>query len=67
MKRIIGISMGEPAGIGAEVVVKALMDKKIYDCCIPLVIGDRCAMEDAMRALARPDAAECIARAIAAE
>lgn len=48
MKRIIGISMGEPAGIGAEVVVKALMDKKIYDCCIPLVIGDRCAMEDAV-------------------
>lgn len=44
----IGISMGEPAGIGAEICVKALNHREIYDTCIPIVVGDRAAMEDAL-------------------
>ena len=31
--------MGDPAGIGPEVVVKALMDKKVRQSCHPLVFG----------------------------
>jgi 4-hydroxythreonine-4-phosphate dehydrogenase len=38
-KPIIGITMGDPAGIGPEVVVKALMDKKVRQSCHPLVFG----------------------------
>jgi len=38
-KPIIGITMGDPAGIGPEVVVKALMDKKVRHRCYPLVFG----------------------------
>ena len=38
-KPIIGITMGDPAGIGPEVVVKALMDKKVRQSCLPLVFG----------------------------
>jgi len=38
-KPIIGITMGDPAGIGPEVVVKALMDKKVRQSCNPLVFG----------------------------
>jgi 4-hydroxythreonine-4-phosphate dehydrogenase len=38
-KPIIGITMGDPAGIGPEVVVKALLDKKIRQSCHPLVFG----------------------------
>ena len=38
-KPIIGITMGDPAGIGPEVVVKALMDKKVRQSCYPLVFG----------------------------
>jgi 4-hydroxythreonine-4-phosphate dehydrogenase len=38
-KPIIGITMGDPAGIGPEVVVKALMDKKVRQSCFPLVFG----------------------------
>jgi 4-hydroxythreonine-4-phosphate dehydrogenase len=38
-KPIIGITMGDPAGIGPEVVVKALVDKKVRQTCHPLVFG----------------------------
>jgi len=37
--------MGDPAGIGPEVIVKALSDPKIYDLCRPLVFGDRGALK----------------------
>lgn len=37
---ILGITMGDPAGIGPEIIVKALSIKKIYEVCRPLVIGD---------------------------
>lgn len=37
---VIGIPIGDPAGIGPEIVVKALMDESLYRICKPLVIGD---------------------------
>lgn len=49
MKKIIAISMGEPAGIGAEIAVKALEHAKVYENCTPIVIGDTAALEDAIR------------------
>ena len=39
-KPIIGIPMGDPAGIGPEIVVKALKSEDLYKVCCPLVIGD---------------------------
>ncbi|NLI55268.1 MAG: 4-hydroxythreonine-4-phosphate dehydrogenase PdxA [Clostridiales bacterium] len=39
--------MGDPAGIGGEIVVKALMQKEIYDKCVPVVVGDYEAIRDA--------------------
>jgi 4-hydroxythreonine-4-phosphate dehydrogenase len=41
--------MGDPAGIGPEIIVKALNRPEIYDICRPVVIGDKWAMEDALR------------------
>lgn len=38
-KPIIGITMGDPAGIGPEVVVKAVTDREVKRACHPLVIG----------------------------
>ena len=46
-KPVIGITMGDPAGIGSEIVIKALSNKKIYDVCVPIVIGDRQALVEA--------------------
>ena len=37
---IIGITMGDAAGISPEIVVKALADPHIRDYCEPLVLGD---------------------------
>lgn len=44
---IIGITMGDPAGIGAEISIKALSDPAIYQSCRPIVIGDAKCMEKA--------------------
>ena len=49
MKPIIGITMGDPAGIGSEIIAKALTQASVYNRCRPVVIGDRWAMEDAVR------------------
>ena len=46
---ILGISMGDPGGIGAEITAKALYLKEIYDLARPLVVGDFQVMEDALR------------------
>jgi len=35
----IGITIGDPSGIGPEIVLKALLNEKIYNICRPLVIG----------------------------
>ena len=37
---IVGITMGDPASIGPEIAVKALLKKEIYEICRPLLVGD---------------------------
>ena len=37
---VIGITMGDPAGIGPEIIVKALTDRSLYGFCRPVVLGD---------------------------
>jgi len=50
MKRpIIGITMGDPAGIGAEIIVKALSKKEIYRKSKPIVIGSKSVIDDALK------------------
>ncbi|MBU0477137.1 4-hydroxythreonine-4-phosphate dehydrogenase PdxA [bacterium] len=41
--------MGDPAGIGAEIIAKALNNPDVYSRCNPLVIGDKQAMKDAIK------------------
>jgi 4-phospho-D-threonate 3-dehydrogenase / 4-phospho-D-erythronate 3-dehydrogenase len=36
----IGITMGDPAGIGPEVVLKAVAEPEIRRACVPVIIGD---------------------------
>lgn len=40
MRPIIGITMGDAAGVGPEIIIKALRSKEIYDSSRPIVIGD---------------------------
>ncbi|HEY6505353.1 MAG TPA: 4-hydroxythreonine-4-phosphate dehydrogenase PdxA [Chitinophagaceae bacterium] len=37
---IIAITMGDPASIGPEIAVKALLEKKIHEICRPVLVGD---------------------------
>ena len=47
-KPAIAITMGDPCGIGPEVVVKAMADPRVYATCRPLVVGNVYAMEQAV-------------------
>ncbi len=49
MRPIIAIPMGDPAGIGPEIVVKALEHKEVLNAARCVVIGDRKVLEDAIR------------------
>ena len=40
-KPIIGITMGDPAGIGPEIVVKSVLSPGILRACRPVVVGDK--------------------------
>jgi len=39
-KPIIAITMGDPASIGPEIAIKALLQENIYEICNPLIVGD---------------------------
>jgi 4-phospho-D-threonate 3-dehydrogenase / 4-phospho-D-erythronate 3-dehydrogenase len=51
---LVGVTMGDPAGIGPEIVVKALANPAIYEQVRPLVIGDRRSLERACTCVACP-------------
>ncbi len=49
MKKKIAITMGEPGGIGPEVIVKACASNAVRRCCHPVVIGDAATIKEAVR------------------
>ena len=60
---LIALTMGDAAGIGPEIVVKALAHAGVYQFCRPLVIGTAWALEDALRFAATPLAVRPVASA----
>ncbi len=53
-RKIIGITMGDPAGIGAEITVKVFNDPELFEQCRPIVIGNKDIMEQAVRIIGAP-------------
>ncbi len=51
---VIGVTMGDPAGIGPEILIKALSDLKIADICRPVIIGDAAVLNKAIDILNSP-------------
>ncbi len=51
---VIAITMGDAAGIGPEIIVKALEAKNIYDTCRPLVVGEGRIVSDVIKSLSSP-------------
>ena len=48
MKPILAITMGDPAGIGPEITVRALHRQETYELCRPLVVGDAAIIKEAI-------------------
>jgi 4-hydroxythreonine-4-phosphate dehydrogenase len=53
-KPIIGITMGDPASIGPEIAVKALLNDRIHAICRPLLVGDAAVFNDIVKRLKLP-------------
>jgi 4-hydroxythreonine-4-phosphate dehydrogenase len=51
---LIAITMGDPCGIGPEIIIKALQSPAVTTICVPFVIGDRLAMERALASSGSP-------------
>jgi 4-hydroxythreonine-4-phosphate dehydrogenase len=59
-KPILAITMGDPGGIGPEIIAKALAHASVYEQSRPLVIGELRALEAAIRITGRPLEVRCV-------
>jgi 4-hydroxythreonine-4-phosphate dehydrogenase len=48
---LIGITMGDPTGIGPEIIVKALSQKALFQVCRPVIFGDQGVLSKAIHRL----------------
>lgn len=53
-KPLIAITMGDPCGVGPEIIVAALSDPAIRAICSPLVLGDQRALQRALAVCTSP-------------
>lgn len=51
VRPILGITMGDPAGVGPEIAVKALAHRGLYTACRPVIVGDARVIRDAVSAV----------------
>jgi 4-hydroxythreonine-4-phosphate dehydrogenase len=59
---LIAITMGDPTGVGPEVIAKALAHEEIFERCLPFVIGDLKRMEAAVQITSSPLTVERITK-----
>ena len=57
---LVAITMGDPAGIGAEVTAKALQDDWVYEKCRPFVVGSAAAMSAALELIGADGGASAV-------
>ena len=66
---VIAITMGDPSGVGPEIVMKSLAHAEVYQRCRPVVVGDAARLRQAgsivgssltVRAIARPSEAQYV-------
>ena len=49
MKPFIGITMGDPAGVGPEVILRAIERTELFEICRPIIIGNMEIIKDTAR------------------
>jgi len=52
---LLALTMGDPAGIGPEVVVRALRHAAVYERCRPLIVGDQRILARAQQWIGPPE------------
>ena len=50
-KPYVGLTMGDPSGIGPEVVIKAQIHSEIYEWCNPVIIGNAASLRQTVKML----------------
>jgi 4-phospho-D-threonate 3-dehydrogenase / 4-phospho-D-erythronate 3-dehydrogenase len=58
----IGITMGDAAGVGPEIIAKTLADPAWYEQCRPIVIGDASIMQRAVELVGSPQRVRVVER-----
>ena len=53
LRPVTAITMGDPAGLGPEIVVGTMLSEEIHECCKPFVIGSKAIMEKAAKVLGK--------------
>ena len=48
-KSLIAVSLGDPAGIGPEIVARSIADRDLFAITDCIVVGDKKVMENAIR------------------
>jgi len=48
-KPIVGITLGDAAGIGPEITIKSIADGTLHELCLPLLIGDPLIVEETLK------------------
>jgi 4-hydroxythreonine-4-phosphate dehydrogenase len=51
---VVGITMGDPTGIGPEIIVKALNHQDPFEVCRPVVLGDPAILQRSIEGLGLP-------------
>jgi 4-hydroxythreonine-4-phosphate dehydrogenase len=59
----IGITMGDPAGVGPEIIIKAFADESLHQTCTPVVLGDPQLLQERMECTGRRVSLNIIERA----
>src|SRR5688500_10300082 len=48
-KPLLALTLGDPSGVGPEIVAKAWSHPTIHDCCRPIVVGHPEVLKSALR------------------
>ena len=59
---VLGVTMGDPAGVGPEIIVRAAAEPAIRATCRPVVIGAASTMQEAIALLGSPLALHAVSR-----
>jgi 4-hydroxythreonine-4-phosphate dehydrogenase len=51
---VLGLTIGDPAGIGPEICLRALKESKVLECCTPVLFGDASVLNRVAQATGLP-------------